>query len=119
MNSAKFKWIRGELLSKASYGRVYLALNASTGEMIIVKQIKRPINNTDLDIESQTRLNAALNREIDMIKDISHINIVQYLGLEQTPKYMSISGHSRQSIRTWRRSFTFHARRWYTRVRSW
>lgn len=31
---ATFKWVRGELIGRGTYGRVYLALNATTGEMI-------------------------------------------------------------------------------------
>lgn len=36
------KWIKGELIGKGSFGRVYHALNAATGEMIAVKQVNIP-----------------------------------------------------------------------------
>ena len=39
---ATFKWIRGELIGRGTYGKVYLALNATTGEMIAVKQVEIP-----------------------------------------------------------------------------
>ena len=34
------RWIKGDLIGKGTYGRVYLALNATTGEMIAVKQVE-------------------------------------------------------------------------------
>ena len=37
---AIFCWVRGELISKATYGHVYLAVNATTGEMIAMKQVE-------------------------------------------------------------------------------
>ncbi|CCJ31366.1 unnamed protein product [Pneumocystis jirovecii] len=39
INLATFKWIKGKLIGKGRYGKVYLAMNATTGEMLAVKQI--------------------------------------------------------------------------------
>ncbi|GJE92098.1 Pkinase-domain-containing protein [Phanerochaete sordida] len=33
-----FRWVRGELIGRGSYGKVYLDLNVNTGEMMAVKQ---------------------------------------------------------------------------------
>ena len=41
-NKPVFKWVKGDLIGKGTYGRVYLALNATTGEMIAVKQVEMP-----------------------------------------------------------------------------
>ena len=43
-NRPVFKWVKGELIGKGTYGRVYLALNATTGEMIAVKQVELPLS---------------------------------------------------------------------------
>ena len=90
MNSAKFKWIRGELLSKASYGRVYLALNATTGEMIAVKQVEIPQTASDKNDSRQSTFVQALKSESETLKDLDHPNIVQYLGFEETPTFLSM-----------------------------
>ena len=63
-------------------------MNATTGEFLAVKQVE--VNNAG-DKSSSTRkaLIAALNQEIETMKDLDHANIVQYLGCER--KEMSIS----------------------------
>ena len=38
----QFVWVKGELIGKGSFGKVYLALNATAGEMIAVKQVEVP-----------------------------------------------------------------------------
>ena len=51
--AAIFKWVRGELIGKGTYGRVYLALNVTTGEMIAVKQVEIPKTASDRDDSRQ------------------------------------------------------------------
>ncbi|THH09471.1 hypothetical protein EW145_g1989 [Phellinidium pouzarii] len=87
---AIFKWVRGELIGKGTYGRVYLALNATTGEMIAVKQVELPQTDADRDDKRQVGVVEALKLESDTLKDLDHPNIVQYLGFEQTPDFLSI-----------------------------
>ncbi|KAJ7900257.1 MAP kinase [Mycena olivaceomarginata] len=70
---ATFKWVRGELIGRGTYGRVYLALNATTGEMIAVKQVVQ-----------------ALKDESETLRVLDHPNIVQYLGFEETLSNLSI-----------------------------
>lgn len=85
-----FKWVRGELIGKGTYGRVYLALNATTGEMIAVKQVEIPKTEADRDDKRQVSVVEALKLESETLKDLDHPNIVQYLGFEQTPDFLSI-----------------------------
>ncbi|EJD03987.1 uncharacterized protein FOMMEDRAFT_121406 [Fomitiporia mediterranea MF3/22] len=85
-----FKWVRGELIGKGTYGRVYLALNATTGEMIAVKQVEIPQTDADRDDKRQVSVVEALKLESETLKDLDHPNIVQYLGFEQTPDFLSI-----------------------------
>ncbi|KAF9015072.1 hypothetical protein BDQ17DRAFT_1268604 [Cyathus striatus] len=85
-----FKWVRGELIGKGTYGRVYLAMNATTGEMIAVKQVELPQTASDRSDSRQHTVVQALKLESETLKDLDHPNIVQYLGFEETPSNLSI-----------------------------
>lgn len=85
-----FKWVRGELIGKGTYGRVYLALNATTGEMIAVKQVELPQTASDKSDSRQATVVQALKMESETLKDLDHPHIVQYLGFEETPTNLSI-----------------------------
>lgn len=85
-----FKWVRGELIGRGTYGRVYLALNATTGEMIAVKQVEMPRTASDKNDSRQITVVQALKMESETLKDLDHPNIVQYLGFEETPTNLSI-----------------------------
>ncbi|KAJ7225597.1 MAP kinase [Mycena pura] len=85
-----FKWVRGELIGRGTYGRVYLALNATTGEMMAVKQVESPRTASDLNDSRQTSVVQALKFESETLKVLDHPNIVQYLGFEETPVNLSI-----------------------------
>jgi mitogen-activated protein kinase kinase kinase len=37
---ATFRWFKGQLIGKGTYGRVYLGMNATTGEFLAVKQVE-------------------------------------------------------------------------------
>ncbi|KAI0004247.1 kinase-like protein [Russula compacta] len=87
---AIFKWVRGELIGKGNFGRVYLALNATTGEMIAVKQVEIPRTASDKNDSRQVTVVEALKLESETLKDLDHSNIVQYLGFEETPNFLSI-----------------------------
>jgi serine/threonine protein kinase len=69
---------------------VYLGLNATTGEMLAVKEVEiiRTFGDRD-DDQSKSKLDA-LNAEIETLKDLDHPHIVQYLGYERTDKTLSI-----------------------------
>ena len=87
-----FKWVKGELIGKGTYGSVFLAMNANTGEMLAVKQVELPRANKRFggdDDKHQISIDA-LNSEIETMKDLDHFNIVQYLGYERTDKVISI-----------------------------
>lgn len=86
------KWVRGELLAKGTYGRVYLALDATTGEMFAVKQVENPIaaSTSDRKVNRQMEFVQALKTEIETLKDLDHPHIVQYLGFEETKTFLSM-----------------------------
>jgi serine/threonine protein kinase len=53
-------------------------MNLTTGEILAVKQV------------GSTSVVEALRAEGDILRDLDHPNIVQYLGLEQTPDALSM-----------------------------
>lgn len=73
----EFAWVKGELIGRGSFGAVYLALNVTTGEMLAVKQV---------EVSESAKKNSegieALTKEVETMKDLDHLNIVQYLGFE-------------------------------------
>ncbi|OBZ87480.1 MAP kinase kinase kinase mkh1 [Choanephora cucurbitarum] len=72
------QWIRGKMIGKGSFGRVYLAFNVDTGEVIAVKQVEVP--KTDQMHPQQYDVVEALYQEIMMLRNLDHEHIVQYLG---------------------------------------
>ncbi|AAS53463.1 AFR092Wp [Eremothecium gossypii ATCC 10895] len=76
----EFAWIKGEMIGKGSFGAVYLGLNVTTGEMMAVKQVEVP----KFGSQDETTVNnaEALISEVSTLKDLDHLNIVQYLGFE-------------------------------------
>jgi len=89
--TAIFKWVRGELIGKGTYGKVYVALNATTGEIIAVKQVEIPRTESGRNDSRQVTVAEALKLESEILKDLDHQNVVRYLGFEETPRYLSMS----------------------------
>ncbi|KAF5375044.1 hypothetical protein D9758_000365 [Tetrapyrgos nigripes] len=85
-----FAWVKGGLIGRGTYGRVFLAMNATTGEMMAVKQVEIPQTASDKNDSRQVTVVQALKMESETLKDLDHPNIVQYLGFEETPDNLSI-----------------------------
>ena len=95
--------MRGEFIGKGTFGRVYLAMNSTPGDLIAMRQVifhpERERNRTQ-----QTRIAEKLRLQCEMMKDLDHPNVVQYLGFEETEMCLSlffgyIPGGSVSSIR--------------------
>jgi len=84
-----FKWIKGALIGKGTFGRVYLGMNITTGEPIAVKQVEINAKATGQEKDKMKEMVSSLNLEIETMKDLDHPNIVSYLGSER--KEFSIS----------------------------
>lgn len=72
------KWIKGALIGAGSFGKVYLGMDASTGLLMAVKQVELPTGSLPNQERKKSMLNA-LEREIELLKNLQHENIVQYL----------------------------------------
>jgi mitogen-activated protein kinase kinase kinase len=87
---ATFRWFKGQLIGKGTYGRVYLGMNATTGEFLAVKQVEVSAKAAGNDKEKMREMVAALDIEIDTMQHLDHVNIVQYLGCERKETSISI-----------------------------
>lgn len=88
--STTFKILRGQLIGKGTYGRVYLGMNATTGDFLAVKQVEVNQKAAGQDRDRIKEMVAALDLEIDTMKDLEHPNIVQYLGCDRREFSISI-----------------------------
>ncbi|TRM60227.1 kinase-like domain-containing protein [Schizophyllum amplum] len=87
---ATFLWIRGELIGKGSYGRVYMGMNITTGDIMAVKQVEIPRSVFEQQDSREREVFEALHSESETLKHLDHTNIVQYLGIEETADFLSI-----------------------------
>ena len=85
-----FQIARGELIGKGSYGRVYLGVNLTTGDLLAVKQVEVNQKAAGQDKDKMKEMVAALDQEIDTMQHLEHPNIVQYLGCEKKEYSISI-----------------------------
>ncbi|KAG8630056.1 hypothetical protein KVT40_001675 [Elsinoe batatas] len=85
------KYMKGAMIGQGSFGTVYLALHAITGELMALKQVEMPSSamNTSLDAKKNNMVEA-LKREIDLLRELKHPNIVQYLGSNSDDTHLNI-----------------------------
>ena len=76
------KWQSGGIIGEGGFGKVYLGMNSETGELMAVKQV--PLGN-----ESNQQVDS-LRREIALIQDLHHQNIVRYFGSEAKDGFLNI-----------------------------
>lgn len=85
------QWVMGKIIGRGSFGRVFHALNAANGEMLAVKVIELPSAKSQSNISRKRGdLIRDLYSEIELLKDLEHENIVQYLGFELCPQSINI-----------------------------
>ncbi|PKS12956.1 hypothetical protein jhhlp_000297 [Lomentospora prolificans] len=85
------KWMKGALIGQGSFGSVYLALHAITGELLAVKQVETPAPGANSQNDNRKKsMIEALKREISLLRDLKHPNIVQYLGCGSSADYLNI-----------------------------
>lgn len=85
------KYMKGALIGQGSFGSVYLALHAVTGELMAVKQVEVPSasGTSQLDAKKNAMVEA-LKHEIGLLRDLKHDNIVQYLGSNSDETHLNI-----------------------------
>lgn len=85
-----FKWVKGQLIGKGSFGRVYLGMNTTTGELLAVKQVEVNPKQAGQDKDKIKEMVKSMDGEIDTMQHLDHVNIVQYLGCERKEYSISI-----------------------------
>ncbi|KAH7103877.1 Pkinase-domain-containing protein [Auriculariales sp. MPI-PUGE-AT-0066] len=83
------KWIRGALIGAGSFGSVYLGMDKVNGTLMAVKQVELPSGSTHNEERKKSML-TALEREIDLLKQLQHENIVQYLDSFMDKQHLNI-----------------------------
>ncbi|KAJ7168619.1 kinase-like protein [Mycena filopes] len=78
---SKFTWVRGEPIGRGTHGQVSLALNTANGTMFAVKQIRFAPDANELPGGPSPR---TLKKELANMAALSHPNLVQYLGHEES-----------------------------------
>ncbi|CAO3598043.1 unnamed protein product [Absidia cylindrospora] len=82
-------WMKGSLIGRGTFGDVYLGLNPLSGELMAVKQVELPVENS-ASVERKRSMVEALRREIALLQELQHENIVQYLGSQSDNAHFSI-----------------------------
>ena len=68
----RIRWKKGDLIGAGSYGKVYIGLNENSGVLMAVKEVE----------VCDAKEAKSLQQEIDLMRSLSHDNIVAYLGSE-------------------------------------
>eukprot|EP00602_Paraphysomonas_sp_CaronLab_P003700 CAMPEP_0185031852 /NCGR_PEP_ID=MMETSP1103-20130426/19527_1 /TAXON_ID=36769 /ORGANISM="Paraphysomonas bandaiensis, Strain Caron Lab Isolate" /LENGTH=1150 /DNA_ID=CAMNT_0027567519 /DNA_START=161 /DNA_END=3610 /DNA_ORIENTATION=- len=78
-----FEWKKGvDIIGEGTFGQVFKGMNCATGELLAVKQISL-VDGTDEEVSS-------LRREIDLMQNLSHPNIVRYVGTSVSSRHLFI-----------------------------
>ncbi|KAF8657614.1 hypothetical protein HU200_059761 [Digitaria exilis] len=72
------RWRKGELIGAGAFGQVYLGMNLDSGELLAVKQVLIGTSNATRE-KAQAHIRE-LEEEVKLLKNLSHPNIVRYLG---------------------------------------
>ncbi|KAI8930123.1 kinase-like domain-containing protein, partial [Entophlyctis helioformis] len=75
-------WVKGPLIGAGSFGKVYYGVNCTTGEIMAVKQVQIRPTQDESAAKARRKMLEALHREISLLKDLNHENIVHYLGFD-------------------------------------
>ncbi|KAJ4962080.1 hypothetical protein NE237_021990 [Protea cynaroides] len=82
------RWRKGELIGCGAYGGVYMGMNLDTGELLAVKQVSMATKHAPRDKAQDNLLE--LEEEVKLLKNLSHPNIVRYLGAARDEENLNI-----------------------------
>ncbi|XP_067299855.1 mitogen-activated protein kinase kinase kinase 19 isoform X2 [Pseudorasbora parva] len=78
-------WTKGEVLGKGAYGTVYCGLT-NQGQLIAVKQVALDASTSEMAEKEYDRL----EREVELLKNLHHTNIIGFLGTALCENTVSI-----------------------------
>ncbi|WOK99821.1 mitogen-activated protein kinase kinase kinase NPK1-like [Canna indica] len=82
------RWRKGELIGCGAFGHVYMGMNLDSGELLAVKQVL--IGTTGASKEKAQAHVRELEEEVKLLKNLSHPNIVRYLGTTREDETLNI-----------------------------
>ncbi|CAI5756584.1 unnamed protein product [Candida verbasci] len=83
-NTVPDNWLKGTKIGSGSFGTVYLGMNPFTGELMAVKQINLIGDETDFSKYEEQQ------REMQLLKELNHENIVRYFGSSTNETHLNI-----------------------------
>ncbi|XP_020209854.1 mitogen-activated protein kinase kinase kinase NPK1 isoform X1 [Cajanus cajan] len=82
------RWRKGQLIGSGAFGRVYMGMNLDSGELIAIKQVLIASGSA---YKENTQANIReLEEEIKLLKNLTHPNIVRYLGTAREEDSLNI-----------------------------
>ncbi|CAA0834761.1 Mitogen-activated protein kinase kinase kinase 3 [Striga hermonthica] len=81
------RWRKGELIGCGAFGRVYMGMNLDSGELLAVKEVAVATNSTSKKTQGYID---ELEKEVNLLKNLSHPNIVRYLGTAREEDSLNI-----------------------------
>ncbi|KAH9765182.1 mitogen-activated protein kinase kinase kinase 3 [Citrus sinensis] len=82
------RWRKGELVGCGAFGRVYMGMNLDSGELLAVKQVLIAANSASKE-KTQAHIRE-LEEEVKLLKNLTHPNIVRYLGTAREDDSLNI-----------------------------
>ena len=79
------KWKRGELLGEGAYAKVYQCMNLETGELMATKHFTVTHMQFSEEAKKVEKEYVSLKREILLLRDLNHPNIVKYIQADLSP----------------------------------
>ncbi|XP_073156881.1 mitogen-activated protein kinase kinase kinase NPK1-like [Henckelia pumila] len=83
----QIRWRKGELIGCGAFGRVYMGMNIASGELLAIKEVAIGTNSASKKTQEYIR---ELEKEVDLLKNLSHPNIVRYLGTAREEDSLNI-----------------------------
>ncbi|PUZ51470.1 hypothetical protein GQ55_6G189800 [Panicum hallii var. hallii] len=82
------RWRKGDLIGSGAFGQVYLGMDLDSGELLAVKQVL--IGSSNATREKAQAHVRELEDEVKMLKNLSHPNIVRYIGTAREDNTLNI-----------------------------
>ncbi|KAL5231166.1 hypothetical protein ABZP36_029942 [Zizania latifolia] len=82
------RWRKGDLIGSGAFGQVYLGMDLDSGELLAVKQVL--IGSSNATREKAQGHIRELEDEVKLLKNLSHPNIVRYIGTVREDNSLNI-----------------------------
>ncbi|KAJ3679198.1 hypothetical protein LUZ60_017209 [Juncus effusus] len=86
----RIRWRKGELIGAGAFGQVYMGMNLDSGELLAVKQVVIGSSSASKDKDKAQAHIRELEEEVKLLKNLSHRNIVRYLGIVREENTLNI-----------------------------